>query len=368
MKRVGTGAWRRWGIALLLTTAGLPAAASEEAAHYTTADFARVAKFDAHVHINSSDTALIEQARADGFELLSINVDYPDFPAVAQQAAVAHQLAKRFPDRLHFATTISMQGWGTPGWAKRTNAAIASEHAKGAVAVKVWKNIGMSVRGADGKLVMIDNPGFAPVWDGIRRLGIPLIGHQGEPHNCWLPLEQMTTANDRAYFRAHPQYHMYLHPEMPSYRDQMDARDRMVAANPKLRFVGAHMASLEWNVDELARFLDAHPNAVVDLAARMTQIQHQSVRDHAKVRDFFIRYQDRLLYATDLTQAPGADPAVFKRQAHDFWLSDWRYLATDETQRIEDIDASPRGLALPRAVIDKIYRENARRVFLKKGG
>lgn len=357
----------RWSAALLLGVSAVPAtAAPEEAPHYTMADFARVAKFDAHVHVNSGDTALIEQARADGFELLSINVDYPDFPPIAQQAEVAHQLAKRFPGHFHFATTFAMEGWGTPGWAERANAAIARERANGAVAVKVWKNVGMSVRGADGKLVMIDNPGFRPVWDGIRALGIPLIGHQGEPHNCWLPLEQMTTANDRAYFRAHPQYHMYLHPEMPSYAEQMGARDRMVGANPQLRFVGAHMASLEWNVDELARFLDAHPNAVVDLAARMTQVQHQSVRDHAKVRDFFIRYQDRLLYATDLTQAPGADPAEFRRQAHDFWLSDWRYLATGETQRIEDIDASPRGLALPRAVIDKIYRENSRRVFLKQ--
>lgn len=366
MRRVRCRAVRQWGVALIAMAAGSPAAATPgQATHYAMDDYSKVAKFDAHVHVNSGDTALIEQARTDGFELLSINVDYPVFPAVEKQAAISHQLAKRFPGRFHFATTISMQGWGTPGWAARTNAAIARERAKGAVAVKVWKNVGMSDRGADGKLVMVDNPGFRPVWTAIRHLGIPLIGHQGEPHNCWLPLEQMTTANDRAYFRNHPQYHMYLHPEMPSYADQMGARDRMLAANPGLRFVGAHMASLEWSVDELARFLDAHPNAVIDLAARMTQVQHQSVRDHAKVRDFFIRYQDRLLYATDLTQAPGADPAAFRRQAHDFWRSDWKYLATPEAQRIDDIDASPRGLALPRGVIDKIYRENARRVFLK---
>ena len=126
MKRIRDRSLRRWIAVFPLMAAGMPAAASGEAAHYTTADFATVAKFDAHVHINSSDTALIEQARADGFELLTINVDYPDFPAVAQQVAVAHQLAKRFPDRLHFATTISMRGWGAPGWAARTNAAIAS--------------------------------------------------------------------------------------------------------------------------------------------------------------------------------------------------------------------------------------------------
>lgn len=352
-------------LALMLAGGPTAVAASEQAATYSLADFAEVAKFDAHVHANSSDPALIAQARADGFELLSINVDYPDFPPLAQQAEIAHTFLERFPQRFHYATTFSMRGWDTPGWAERVNAAIAREHANGAVAVKVWKNIGMSFRDADGELVMIDDAGFRPVWNKIRGLGIPLIGHQGEPRNCWLPLDQMTTANDRAYFANHPQYHMYLHPEMPSYEDQMAARDRMVAANPTLAFVGAHMASLEWSVDELARFLDSHPNAVVDLAARMTQVQYQSVRDYDKVRDFFIRYQDRLLYGSDLTQAPGSDPAEFRRQAHAFWLSDWRYLATAESQRIDDIDADARGLALPRSVIDKIYRENARRVFLE---
>jgi hypothetical protein len=64
------------------------------------------------------------------------------------------------------------------------------------------------------------------------------------------------------------------------------------------------MASLEWSVDELAKFLDAYPNATVDLAARMTQVQYQSKSDREKVRSFFIRYQDRLLYGTDLTENP----------------------------------------------------------------
>jgi hypothetical protein len=45
------------------------------------------------------------------------------------------------------------------------------------------------------------------------------------------------------------------------------------------------------------------------------------------------------------------------------WTRDWRYLATGESQRVEIIDADVRGLALPRAVIDKIYYQNSRRAF-----
>lgn len=344
-----------------------PAAHAEpEAATYSVADFAQVRKFDAHVHVNVKDPAFLDQALADNFELLSINVDYPAFPSIALQADAAHHFTKIDPKRFHYATTFSMKGFGTAGWARKANADLDSEFEQGAVAVKVWKNLGMVERDATGQLIFIDDKGLDPVFDHLAAKGVPLIAHQGEPYNCWLPLDQMTTKNDRAYFSAHPEYHMYLHPEMPRYETLMGKRDAMVAKHPDLHFVGAHMASLEWNVDEAAKFLDAHPNAVIETAARMAQIQHQSVRDHAKVRAFFIKYQDRILYGTDLTLNPGEDAQGFKKVAHDYWTSDWTYLATGETQRVDDIDADAKGLALPRSVIDKIYYGNARREFLAK--
>jgi hypothetical protein len=336
------------------------------AATYSVADFARVRKFDAHVHVNVKDSAFLDQAVADNFELLSINVDYPAFPSIALQADAAHHFTKVDPKRFHYAAAFSMKGFGTAGWADRTNADLDSEFKQGAIAVKVWKNVGMVERDAKGQLIFIDDKGFDPVLDHLAARNIPLIAHQAEPYNCWLPIDQMTTKNDKAYFSAHPEYHMYLHPEMPRYETLMAKRDAMVASHPKLAFVGAHMASLEWSVDEAAKFLDAHPNAVIETAARMAQIQHQSVRDYAKVRAFFIKYQDRILYGTDLTLNPGDDAQGFKKVAHDYWTSDWRYLATGETQHVDDIDADAKGLALPKSVIDKIYYSNARREFLAK--
>jgi hypothetical protein len=182
-----------------------------------------------------------------------------------------------------------------------------------------------------------------------------------------------TTENDRSYFRDHPEYHMYLHPAQPRYESLIAARDRFVARHPKLNFVGAHLASLEWSVDELAKFLDTFPNATADLAARMTQVQTQSKSDPEKVRGFFVKYQDRLLYGSDLTenppepharaQNPPMDPAQFAAEADTVWRSDWVYLATSEVQPIDDIKADVKGLALPKPVIDKIYYANARRVF-----
>ena len=84
---------------------------------YAMTDFVSVRKFDAHVHANADSSAFLEQARADGFELLSINVDYPAFPPVADQHAIALKQAAADPAHFHWATTFSMQGFEDAGWA-----------------------------------------------------------------------------------------------------------------------------------------------------------------------------------------------------------------------------------------------------------
>ena len=358
-------------LVLLIAAAATTTAATSTRA-YTEADFPSVPKFDAHVHANLDDPVFLDVARRDGFELLSINVDYPDFPKLAAQARVAEKLRSVDPARFHYATTFSMRGFGTNGWTERTNHAIDEALAKGAVAVKVWKNIGMVERDGRGRRIFLDDPRFDGVIKHLEARHIPLIAHQGEPKNCWLPLDKMTTENDRSYFREHPEYYMFLHPAEPRYETLMAARDRFVARHPRLAFVGAHMASLEWSVDRLAAFLDRFPRATVDLAARMTQVQAQSVANRAKVRRFFIKYQDRLLYGTDLTHNPpdskarAQNPPVtddFGKEADQSWRSDWRYLATPLSQRVDAIGKDAAGLALPAPVIDKIYFANARRVF-----
>jgi predicted TIM-barrel fold metal-dependent hydrolase len=305
----------------------------------------------------------MQAALRQRFKVLTINVDYPDFPPLDEQQRVAQALREQFPQELAFAASFSVDGSDRPEWLGATRRRVDAALQAGAVGVKVWKNIGMSLRNAEGQLVMIDDARFAPLFDDFARRGIPLLGHQGEPHNCWLPLEQMTVANDREYFKAHPQYHMALHPEMPSWEAQIAARDRMLSAHPGLHFIGMHMASLERDVGELAAFLDRFPDAMVDVAARIGQLQVQSQRDRERVRRFMIRYQDRLLYGSDIAQAPGQDGAALGREAEAVWRQHWRYFNTAETFKVAELARPLRGLALPRTVVDKLYRLNAQRAF-----
>lgn len=350
-------------VAALLAGAAFFSAAQAAEPMYTMADYAKVGKIDVHLHLHNPSPAFMEAAKRQNFKVLTINVDYPDFPPIDEQQRVAIALKKQFPQDVAWAATFAVDGSDQPAWLPATRHRIDDAIKAGAVGVKVWKNIGMSLRGSDGKLVMIDDARFAPLFDDFAKQGIPLLGHQGEPHNCWLPLEQMTVNNDREYFKAHPQYHMHLHPEMPSWEQQMAARDRMVAAHPGLRFIGVHMASLERSVDELAAFLDKFPNAVVDVAARIGQVQYQSQKDRERVRRFFIKYQDRVLYGSDMSQAPGQDGAALGKEAEGVWRMHWRYFNTADSFKVSDLDKPVQGLALPKAVVDKLYRTNAERAF-----
>ncbi|QGZ43340.1 amidohydrolase family protein [Pseudoduganella flava] len=344
--------------------AALLSATALAADGYGVADFDKVPKIDAHLHLHgASQEAFLALARKDNFKALTINVDYPDFPPLDRQRNVAAALARAHPDRVAWAATFSTAGFEAPGWSDATLKDLDGALAAGAVGVKVWKNIGMSLRDGRGRLVMVDDARFDRVFDGLAQRGVMVLGHQGEPHNCWLPLERMTVKNDREYFKAHPAYHMYAHPEMPSYEQQMAARDRLLAKHLDLRFVGVHLASLEWDVDRLAAFLDAHPTASVDVAARIGQLQYQSQRDRRRVRDFFVKYQDRLMYGSDLAQSEEQDDAAFVADLDTVWRRDWRYFVTADSFKVPELDGQVRGLALPRAVVDKLYRLNAEKAY-----
>ena len=171
-----------------IMAAGMPAPTCAGQATYTTEDFPRVRKFDTHVHVNADPATFAAQALADNFELLTINVDYPDFPSLDLQGQVAETLNKLDPQRFHFATAFSMQGFDQPDWAGRVIAHIEARAKAGARAVKVWKNVGLIKRDASGNLIMLDDVRFDPVIACIEALGLTLINHQGEPRNCWLPL------------------------------------------------------------------------------------------------------------------------------------------------------------------------------------
>ncbi len=325
-------------------------------AYYAAADFENVPKIDVHFHYLTLDERYMKFAISQNFRLLSPNWDWEN--TIDQQFAISCSVHNAFPGEYAFFGTFSSDSFNYPGFADKTIARIRQCMQAGASGIKIWKNIGMTLRDPTGKYVMIDDPAFDPVFDYLEKYHIPVMGHLGEPKDCWLPKEEMTDPSDIVYYTNNPEYYMYLHPEEPGYDDQIRARDNLLRKHPHLDFTGAHLASLEWSVDELSHRLDSFPNLSVDLAARMFHLQYQSGKDREKVRDFMIRYQDRILYGTDdeVHDSPGAGYEKTIENLRRGWLAQWIYLATDSVTNV-------RGLQLPKEVIDKIYFKNAERFF-----
>lgn len=336
--------------------------------YYKSDDFRSVLKIDSHAHIDTYRGLFEAQAMKDNFRLLTINVDHSDSAAVKMQHDIALAAVKKYPGTIYYAATFYFDtaGFGTENWSRKIISHLENDIAGGAVSVKIWKNIGMKERDRTGRFIMVDDPALDPIINFIISRHLPITGHLGEPRDCWLPFDKMTVSGDSSYFAENPQYHMFLHPDFPSYEDQINARDRLLDKHPDLVFIGCHLGSLEWSVDELARHFDKYPNMAVDMAARICHLQFQSMTDRKKVRDFCIKYQDRLLYGTDLSdEGPGSDQDL-QANIHETWFDDWKYFSSDEKMNSKSFKGQFTGLKLPAEVIRKIYSENAIRWYKLK--
>lgn len=330
---------------------------SIESSYYDMEDYKSVKKFDSHFHINTSDTYVMDLARRDNFKFLNIVVDRPFGLPMEKQQKIAVNHLEDFPHQMVFATTFSVDGWEKEDWLNKTISDLENSFSKGAKAVKVWKNIGMDLRDKDGNFVMVDHPQIISILEYLSKREIPVIGHNGEPRDCWLPLDEMTFS--QGYYGSHPEYHMYKHPEYPSYEDQIEARDSMLEKLPNLDFIGAHLGSLEWSLEELAKRLKKYPNMDIDLS-RMSNLKLHTLRDRQKTRDFFIKYQDRLIYATDTSINSSENPEETMKRIHNNWLEDWRFFVTDDKMNLRG-HGNFKGLKLPKKVVNKIYFKNAKK-------
>ena len=328
-------------------------------------DFKNFPKVDTHVHLETSDDSFVQVVEDNNFKLLTLVTRSESPDVIRKEFDFASNLHDEHPKAIGMATTISMDGFGEPDWEKNTITWLQESFDRGAIAVKLWKDIGMTFRNADSTFIFIDDPRFDPILDFIESQDKTLVNHTAEPKNCWLPLDEMTVKGDSGYFARNPQYHMYLHPDYPTREEILAARDRMLKKHPNLRYVGCHLGSMEWNVDEMAAWLDKFPNHGLDMAARIAPFK---VQDREKVRNFIIKYQDHLLYGTDIAiNERGESNTKTAVQAqeivNDVWKRDWEYFTSDQILTQNDKVKEYQGLDLPESVLKKIYHDNAMKMF-----
>lgn len=320
-------------------------------------------RIDSHIHFMAAeDEAAWLQAM--GVKLMNICIGGLDRTGWREHEAGPYsRLASRAPEQFAWCTSFRSPGPDEPGreYARQVIAGLEQDFAAGAVACKIWKNIGMEDMDRHGRRRMVDDPIFQPILAYLEQTGRTCLMHIGEPYACWQPLTP--TSPHYSYYRQHPQWHMHGRTDIPSHGQLMAARDRILARHPRLRVIGAHLGSLEYDLAEIARRLDQFANFAVDTSGRLADLAWQ---DTGLVRRFLEHYQDRVLWGTDLTLTTNGSTSPLQRNAaRDQFLAwydlEWRYFAT--TQRVNVAGRECQGLGLPVDILRKLFIDNARRWY-----
>lgn len=237
-----------------------------------------------------------------------------------------------------------------PDFGRRMAENLRKLKSEGASGLKVFKNLGLVYRNADGSLMRVDDPRWDPIWQACGELGLVVLIHTADPKAFFLPIDKH---NERwEELKRHPDWSFYGK-DYPSYEEAIGQFLHVVERHPNTTFIGAHVASSAEDLGSVGRWLDKYPNLYVDIAARIAELGRQPYT----AREFFIKYADRVLFATD-------GPRVDARLNYH-----WRFLETrDEYFPYAENEFPPQGfwriygVGLPNDVLRKVYYENAERI------
>ncbi len=334
----------------------------------------RYPRIDVHTHIGPDgiDRALALMDRWGIAGVINLSGMYPGPPRHMLETQL--QAAERAHGRIAvFANVDFVRAVRQHAGDYGTFLAQQLEEAKklGAIGLKVPKGLGLGYPTPDLRHPLpVDDPGLDPLFEKAGALGMPVAIHTGDPQAFWKP---PTPENERFdELKAHPEWSFYGEP-VPSWEQLYQAFEHRVARHPKTSFIGVHFGNAPEDPDRVARMLDRYPNLYLDTAARVPEIGRH---DAAKMRRFFEKYQDRILFGTDTGIGPsqdqmmygsnGAEPPTAKDEEL-FFSATYRYFETGDRQFPHPTPIQGRwkidGIGLPDAVLRKLYFENAARLL-----
>ena len=258
------------------------------------------------------------------------------------------------PDRFVTFCQVDWSALGTVAGERRVQDQLRDAAARGARGLKVWKNLGLTVTGPDGQLVLPDDPRVVETLALAGELGLPVLIHIADPRAFFDPLDRHNERFDE--LAAQPGWSFADRSRYPSFERLVDALEQLVVQTPGTRYIGAHVGCVAEDLDRVSRLLRAAPNLVVDIAGRLAELGRQPRRFRRLVEEF----PDRVLFGTDafpLTQ--------------DQLETHFRFLETADEHfpYAPDEPVPPQGrwsisgAELPAELLPVLYAGNARRVL-----
>ena len=235
-----------------------------------------------------------------------------------------------------------------PGWGANAARQLEADLKAGAIGVgEVPKSFGLRITKPDGSRLKVDDPEMDPLWAAFARLDVPAFIHTAEPQEFFQPLDYK---NERWLELALFPDRRNNQPGQVTFEQLMTERNNLFRKHPKTRFVAAHFG---WHANDLARLskmLDEFPNVTIEAGA----ILYDLGRQPRAAREFFIKYQDRIMFGKD----------SFQPDEYPYY---WRVFETADEyfDYYRDYHATWKmyGMALPDDVLKKVYYKNAVRVF-----
>jgi predicted TIM-barrel fold metal-dependent hydrolase len=330
-------------------------------------------RLDAHTHIRpdalSRALAVMDRWGIDGMVNLSGGSPGPPHHKLEAQMQVARASGGRIAVFANLSWVEAVHH--RPDYGVALTEELREAKRLGAIGLKIFKGLGLGYPAPDGEhLLAVDDPKLDPLFEEAGKLGMPVSIHTGDPKAFWVPPDEKNERLEE--LRAHPNWSFYGEP-VPSWAEIYAQFERRVARHPKTTFIGVHFGNDPEDPDNVGRMLDKYPNLYIDTAARVPEIGRH---DAAKMRQFFEKYQDRILFGTDLGVGPTQDDMMYGSNGTEpptladerrFFESTWRYFETKDKQFESPTPIQGKwkidGLGLPEAVLRKVYFENAARVL-----
>jgi len=301
---------------------------------------------DVHTHRTSRLEGMAERIKQMDELNLRVLVDLSGGNAAEVKTKVDALQGTPHKDRFRVFANVEWEGAGGAGWEQKVLADLRQAVKNGAIGLKIFKELGLRHKKADGTRLAIDDPALDPVWALAGELNIPVIIHTAEPQEFFAPLD---TKNER-WLELNLFPNRQSPPSIyPTFEQLMKERDSVFAKHPKTRFIGAHFNWYGNDLGRAARQLEAQPNVYLEVAAVLYEFGRQP---HGAAQ-FFTKYQDRVLFGKD-TYEPSEYPYFFRvfetrdeyfdyyRPYHAFWKL--------------------YGMGLSDEVLKKLYYKNALKV------